>query len=365
LTTVGDAIKAALDANWAGSGGAEPALYSTEDIGKEWPTDADWIKILGNTYRRKRRRRNDSFVGERYLIDMLVHSMNDANSEERLDTIVTEIYRIVTPTNVTGFHIVDIVDESRAASDDYLHFMATLTVELIIKSTDSAVTPGSGGTGDVTFPADVEVLGDLTVGGSDVIVTGTGQIRSSTTGGNVSIYSTNVWNNGSVLQCNDAGAGFRFLYDGVEIGSLNSVGDLQIDGGLKTDANKSSDIGATGVAWDNVYADDFVNESPFKLIEKPLAAVKAIQHKDGKLDYKTLPDWVRTIGRDHSKDKTHQEEIGEDEEGNPLYETVIDELAPKDIISEKGYSVNRMVILLYQALQEANEKIEALEAKIK
>lgn len=143
MTTVGDAIKDALDSNWAGSGGAEPALYSSEDIGKEWPTDPDWIKVLGWTYRRRRKRRNDTFIGERYLIDLLAHSMNDANSEERLDTIVTEIYRIITPTNVTGFHLVDIVDESRAASDDYMHFMATLTVELTIKSTSSAVTPGS------------------------------------------------------------------------------------------------------------------------------------------------------------------------------------------------------------------------------
>lgn len=162
MTTLADAIKDALDDNWAGSGGTEPILYNTEDVGQGWPPDDDWVMLLGWTYEERTKRRNDGFVRKVYRIDMRVHSKNDANGEERLDTIVTEIYRIITPTNVTGYHLVDIIDQTRRASDKRQNiFIADLTVECIILSTSSAVTPGSGGDGDVVFPADVTVTDDL------------------------------------------------------------------------------------------------------------------------------------------------------------------------------------------------------------
>jgi len=162
MTTLGDAIKDALDANWAGSGGTEPVLYNTEDVGQGWPPDDDWVMLLGWTYEEGTKRRNEGFVRKTYRIDMRVHSKNDANGEERLDTIVTEIYRIITPTNVTGYHIVDIVGQNRRASDKRQNiFIADLTVECIVLSTSAAVTPGSGGDGDVVFPADVTVTDDL------------------------------------------------------------------------------------------------------------------------------------------------------------------------------------------------------------
>ena len=168
MTTVGDAIKDALYDNWAGSGGTRPALYSTEDESM-WPSDDDWIMMLGWTFVEKEKPRNDAFKGVKHYIDIRVHSRNDANKEERLDTIVTEIKRIVIPDNVTGYNLVRIIDQNRRASDRRIHsYIAELTVELILLSTSSAVTPGTGGDGDVVFPADVDITGDLTVSGGQV-----------------------------------------------------------------------------------------------------------------------------------------------------------------------------------------------------
>jgi hypothetical protein len=356
MTTVGDAIKDALDANWAGSGGAKPALYSSEDVGKEWPTDPDWIKVLGWTYRRKRRRRNDTFIGERYLIDLLAHSMNDANSEERLDTIVTEIYRIINPTNVTGFNDVDTVEESRAASDDYMHFMATLTVELTIKSTAAAVTPGSGGDGDVVFPADVDIAGDLVVDGTSTLTGAVTTGTDATIGGDLTVSGGDVTTPGS-MALNTVGGGtvIRLKPAGVEtvyVGpSVRFFTDVQLDNDVLTQSDKSADVGATGTAWDNMYADDYVNESPFKKFDKPLDKIKKIKDKDGRLDYKSLPDWLRAT-------KRINQVVEIDEEGN---KTVVD--VGEKVVAERGFSINRMCILLYQALQEATARIETLEAR--
>ncbi len=152
------------------------------------------------------------------------------------------------------------------------------------------------------------------------------------------------------------GGVIRLKLGGVEkiyIGSTLTIfkTDIRGDNDILTQSNKSADVGATGVAWDNMYADDYVNESPFKKFDKPLDKLKKIKDKDGELDYKSLPDWIRAT-------KRINQVVEIDKDGN---KTVIEE--GEKVVAEKGLSINRMCILLYQALQEATARIEALEAR--
>lgn len=151
MTTVGDAILAAITANWnVGTGGVEPVPYNTEDV-KNPPTDDDFIEIIHWSYERRRDRQNESYVGELYDVILKVSSKNDTNKEERLDTMVNELYRILTPANVSGFNEVDIVFETRSPSGrDIDVYMAALTIRLEIYSTPSASVPGSVTTSTMT-----------------------------------------------------------------------------------------------------------------------------------------------------------------------------------------------------------------------
>ena len=51
-----------------------------------------------------------------------------------------------------------------------------------------------------------------------------------------------------------------------------------------------------------------------------------------------------------------------EEDGNEQ-ERVL-ERAPKDVIADEGFSINRMCILLYQAVQELTAKVEDLERQV-
>lgn len=167
MTTVGDAIKAAIDTNWnPATGGTEPVLYNTEDVGQGWPPGNDWVMLLGWTFRETEKQRNDAYQKVTQYIDMRVHSKNDANGEERLDELVTEIKRVVTATNVTGYHKVKVIDQDRRASDKRTNrYVADLTVELKILSTSSTATPGSTITSTAEFDeltVNTSIVGDPT-----------------------------------------------------------------------------------------------------------------------------------------------------------------------------------------------------------
>jgi hypothetical protein len=178
--------------------------------------------MLGWTYSRDRGRRNDNFVWEDYRITMRVSTKNDANLEERLDTLVTEIYRIITPTNVTGYHDVDIIREDRSPSSREKEvFAAHLTVEARVYSTASAVTPGSVATSSWTID-DLTVNNDMTVGGT-AEVTG---VLSAYAG----LYAA-VTNN------------LRLHHDGADAYLTSALGDLILGAG---DVQIVGDLTVTG-----------------------------------------------------------------------------------------------------------------------
>jgi hypothetical protein len=123
--------------------------------------------------------------------------------------------------------------------------------------------------------------------------------------------------------------------------TVTNVAKLLVAGGDKVHI-----IADAASSLDNVYSDDFTNTSPYKKLDKPLDKLKAVKDKkvggEDKLDYKSLPDWVRQVHRSGGRD------------------------TPKDSFPEENeevWSVNRMVLFLIQAVQELTSKVEALEAK--
>jgi hypothetical protein len=139
--------------------------------------------------------------------------------------------------------------------------------------------------------------------------------------------------------------------------------------GLYPQEDKVHVLGSASLSYDHVYADDFDNTSPFEIIPEPLEKLKAIASKkvmDPKqgeidaLDYTSLPDFVRTHVRDPTKDVV--EEFNDPVMGDTQQRVI--ERAPKDVIADEGFSINRMCILLYQAVQELTAKVETLEAQI-
>ena len=126
--------------------------------------------------------------------------------------------------------------------------------------------------------------------------------------------------------------------------------------------DKAHNVGSPSLSADHMYADDFDNTSPFEKFDNPLEELKKVKDKDGKLDYASLPDFVRSHSRNPSKHIWGKKMAINVETGKEEEQDYIIERAPKDVIEPEGWSINRMVVLLYQALQEATARIEALEA---
>ena len=85
-------------------------------------------------------------------------------------------------------------------------------------------------------------------------------------------------------------------------GALNVMGAATFSDDILTNANKSSDIGASATAWDDVYADDFQNVADFLYLDvvDDLQAIRDIK-PSGEIDIAsglpmidddTLPDWA-------------------------------------------------------------------------
>lgn len=142
--TVGDAILAAITANWnEGSGGTIPELYSKEDT-QVMPSDLDFVWMLTDTADEDPAPFNQDFVIITSTIEMYVSSKQDDNREQRLDTIINELKRIINPTNVTGYKQVRVRRIRRLPSDKRFGVYAAI-VPVFLKSSlvSHKVTPGS------------------------------------------------------------------------------------------------------------------------------------------------------------------------------------------------------------------------------
>lgn len=183
MTTLGDAIVSALDTNWnVGTGGAEPNYYSEEDYTNLHAAiaDTDYIVMLGSTYSRQTRRLNDEYVAHTDTIEFIVSTQSHTDMESRLDELVAEVRRLITPTNVTGYHRVDIISEDRNVSKEKI-YRALLRVEAKVYLTDSAVTPGSVTTATLTVD-ELTVNTSVDIGSSTISGTTSSLTLSSVMG---------------------------------------------------------------------------------------------------------------------------------------------------------------------------------------
>jgi len=112
-------------------------------------------------------------------------------------------------------------------------------------------------------------------------------------------------------------------------------------------------IGQPALSADNMYSDDFTNTSPYTRFPNALADVQAITDKaPDTLDHASIHPWVRQVAR--APEKT----------ANRDREKPLDTEAPKEVILDNVWSVNRMVVLLWQAVQQLAAKVEKLEGKV-
>jgi len=127
-------------------------------------------------------------------------------------------------------------------------------------------------------------------------------------------------------------------------------------------ANKGFNLGDNSYAWDNAYADDYINKCMWLDTEDDLALLEAIQplkDKKGKLvlekgkpkvDYSTLPDFVRPDWKyqfrtaKENKDKFGKEPIP---------------------TNSDGYSIGNMLDLAVGAIRQLNKKVDDLETQLK
>lgn len=150
-TALSIALKSCIEDNWSAvTGGTEPTVYGSDST--VWPKKNEWIRILGWTFGMGGfKRLNDKYIGYWEEITFEVSTKNHADKESRLDEMVTELRRIITPTNLTGYHLVDVTARTRRPSDQTKNVWAEqMTVRATVKSTLSAVTPGSTTTSALT-----------------------------------------------------------------------------------------------------------------------------------------------------------------------------------------------------------------------
>ncbi|MHC4645065.1 MAG: hypothetical protein ACYTBJ_06170 [Planctomycetota bacterium] len=150
-TALSIALKSCIEDNWSAvTGGTEPTVYGTDHI--SWPSEDEWIRIMGWTFDMGGfSRHNESYIGYWEQITFEVSTKNHADLESRLDKMTTELRRIITPTNLTGYHIVDIVGRTRSPTDQSAKKWAEqMTVRATVLSTQSAITPGSTTTSTIT-----------------------------------------------------------------------------------------------------------------------------------------------------------------------------------------------------------------------
>ncbi len=136
---------------------------------------------------------------------------------------------------------------------------------------DGRIVLDADGTGTFTlYPTGNATLnGDLTVSGNDIMgSTNALIVRNTTTGGTLSLYSTNVWNDGAALALDDDADGIKFLYDGTQVFNVRGDGEIDITGtGAWIDLNPAGtgskniiDITpsaslAEGSSWKSIYVD--------------------------------------------------------------------------------------------------------------
>lgn len=143
-------------------------------------------------------------------------------------------------------------------------------------------------------------------------------------------------------------------------------------------------IGSSGQAFDECYADNWNNVTAWRTFLNPKQMIMNIKSKanpkmriiggqtidEEKPDYATLPDWVRERDVDYrtvTKQRPLYDKYGDpekDELGAPMFQSYEEDEAFESVHLEDSVSINRMQVVLIQALQEVVYDMQALESRI-
>lgn len=361
MTTESDAVLATIIDNWGngGYGGATPAIHSTTDIAVDRWAALDAVIVLHDTLDELHPPVNDKYVDKQYIMDIRVTSIT---SEDQLKLLVEEVEYLLNNTAITGFTSVRVTRKWRGSSDRKRKvYRNDISIEFWARVSSSAIAPSGGTT--TTFETDeltvnTSIAGTPTAALGNTAITGTASVSGATTLSD----TVNLIVGKKLIFDSDADDN-NYIYAAAENQLNVSVEATEVWRWFASliscrlpfhpAADKTLDMGTTGaLRWDDIYADDFVNESPYKKFDSPLSELKKIKDKKDKddrdeIDYNSLPDWIRQTEYKWEKNEAgNMEKVGE-----------------KTELNKQGFSVNRMVVFLWQALQQALTRIEALEAE--
>ena len=172
MATIPDSVKAQLDADWTGAGGAEPTYYVEEDIRVNPPSGQDWILVMSSTLDTDAVVVNDKYTDEKHILNILVNTLT---SEDRLKEISDEIVRILNATAITDITYQRLKRRQimSGVEQGVFNYQEMITYDLHQQMKSSAAAFGSGTTGNFDVVGDFSVSGDsvldgdLTVKGGD------------------------------------------------------------------------------------------------------------------------------------------------------------------------------------------------------
>ena len=172
MATIPDSVKAQLDADWTGAGGAEPTYYVEEDFRTKPPLGQDAIWIMSRTLDTGARPINDTFVTEEHVLELVV---NTQTSADRLKEISDEVVRILNATAITDITYQRMKSRHRNSGEleNIWVYQEVITYDLKQQMKSSTAAYGAGATGpfavvgDLTVSGDSTLTGDLTVKGGD------------------------------------------------------------------------------------------------------------------------------------------------------------------------------------------------------
>ena len=143
MATIPDSVKAQLDADWTGAGGAEPAYYVEEDFRTNPPLGEDAVWIMSSTLDTDSETINDKFATEKHVLEMVVNTLT---SEDRLKELGDEVVRILNATAITDITYQRLKRRkiTSGVEKGVFNYQEVITYDLQQQMKDSAASFGPG-----------------------------------------------------------------------------------------------------------------------------------------------------------------------------------------------------------------------------
>ena len=142
MTTIPDSVKATLDAQWTGAGGAEPTYYVGEDYTytSPPPTGKEYIWIISRELKTDIKPVNDTYATVTHTLPIIV---NTTTSGDRLKEICDEIARILDANPITGANYQKVINRSLNPPENLQVHRELIVVTIKTFLADSATAYGA------------------------------------------------------------------------------------------------------------------------------------------------------------------------------------------------------------------------------